>query len=363
MLYGSSAFSVDTANGDLTTTRPTLNRRDGSRYTVNGSTISAGDVAAIRLLYGHHADDLSGDRSADLVWRNTNGALEVDAMSGVDRRYTVPFGSIPSEWKLVGTGDFDADDVVDMLWRNTVSGDNGAWLMSPNGLPGVKAWAQLPHVGPQSGWNVEKTADIDGDGDTDVVWRNVWSGTISIWTMENGAFVIAREYAAGLDWTLVGIADFDASGSADLLWRHTGHPWIGAGNGDVAMWQIDRNGVLVNGGIIWSAVPLDWQIAGTGDFNKDGYPDLLWRNTVSGAVTQWFMVGRSAISMPWVSSGVGLDWQIRQVADLDGDGDADIIWRNLNSGSVSLWRMEGSSIAQWKEPMVRGWDWELVVSH
>ena len=43
-------------------------------------------------------------------------------------------------------------------------------------------------------------------------------------------------------------------------------------------------------------VSLDWDIAGTGDFNNDGYADILWRNHTTGDVAIWLMNGTSISS-------------------------------------------------------------------
>jgi hypothetical protein len=34
-------------------------------------------------------------------------------------------------------------------------------------------------------------------------------------------------------------------------------------------------------------VPLDWTVAGTGDFNGDGRDDIAWRNQDTGSVSNW----------------------------------------------------------------------------
>ena len=38
-------------------------------------------------------------------------------------------------------------------------------------------------------------------------------------------------------------------------------------------------------------VTLDWKMSGIGDFNKDGNPDILWRNPSTGENLVWYMEG------------------------------------------------------------------------
>jgi hypothetical protein len=39
--------------------------------------------------------------------------------------------------------------------------------------------------------------------------------------------------------------------------------------------------------VAFGAVPLDWAIAGVGDYDGDGRSDLLWRQASTGAVYLW----------------------------------------------------------------------------
>jgi hypothetical protein len=34
----------------------------------------------------------------------------------------------------------------------------------------------------------------------------------------------------------------------------------------------------------------------TGDFNADGHPDIMWRHASTGAISVWFMSGRTRVS-------------------------------------------------------------------
>ena len=62
-------------------------------------------------------------------------------------------------------------------------------------------------------------------------------------------------------------------------------------------------------------VTTDWAVAGTGDFNNDGFADILWYNASSGQAVIWFMNGASVIGggsvgaapSPWTIAGMNAD--------------------------------------------------------
>ena len=78
----------------------------------------------------------------------------------------------------------------------------------------------------------------------------------------------------------------------DILWRNYG---TAASSGWNDVWYL--NGMQYPGriGVQSGSSDPGWQIAGTGDFNNDGYTDILWRYYGTGAYQGlndiWYMNG------------------------------------------------------------------------
>jgi hypothetical protein len=97
-------------------------------------------------------------------------------------------------WSIVATGDFDGDGKTDLVWRQASSGTNVLWLM--NGATQSSSAA----LGGDTDWRITTTGDYNGDGKTDLVWRQNSSGASVLWLM-NGA---SSTYLGGnSDWTVV----------------------------------------------------------------------------------------------------------------------------------------------------------------
>jgi len=86
-------------------------------------------------------------------------------------------------------------------------------------------------------------------------------------------------------WRIVAAADMNADGSPDLVWQHSA-------TGHLAVWLM--NGLQYADGVWMSPDQVgdtNWKIAGTGDFNLDGRPDLIWHHQTQGTVSVWLMNG------------------------------------------------------------------------
>ncbi len=99
------------------------------------------------------------------------------------------------------------------------------------------------------------------------------------------------------------------------------------------------------------------------DFNGDGKPDLLWWNHTMGDVTVWYLNGVTFASWAYVGlRGVPPDWQLVGSGDFNGDGYSDLLWWNHTTGDVSVWYLNGSSFIGWDYVGLRGVpsDWQVA---
>ena len=205
-------------------------------------------------------------------------------------------------WHVAGTGDFNNDTNVDILWRNMSTGSNVVWLM--NGTDWL-ASAELLPVADQS-WQIVGTGDFDNDTQVDILWRNSADGSDvgGTWTGRPGRRARCFSACRIKNWQIVGTGDFKRDGNVDLLWRYNG-----AGGANV-VWYMD-DATWTGSAELIPVGDTAWQIMGTGDYNNDGSVDILWRyNGVGGYNYIWYMDG-----VTWIAGGdlppvADLTWRI-----------------------------------------------------
>jgi hypothetical protein len=270
--------------------------------------------------YSPAVGDLNGDGTADILWRQTSGALQAWFVRGNGTTQilgTAPLPSPGSHWGVHGMADFNGDGTADLLWRHR-SGRLIVWLMQgvdvvAAGSPGILG----------KDWTVLGVRDLDGDGKADILWRHA-SGELFVWLM-NGTRIseTGSPGAAPPRSTIGGVADLDGDGKADILWRDA------AG---LTIWFMDgprpaRAGVV-------GSVPVDGEIIGLGDFDQNGRADIVWRDR-AGTVSLWLMDGTTVVRSGTVGV-IGSDWSVVGVADYAGFDAANIVWRHT-SGRVDMW--------------------------
>ena len=180
--------------------------------------------------------------------------------------------------------------------------------------------------------------DYNGDGTSDILWRNSSLGYNSIHLINNAVLnsKVSVSTVSNLDWKIAGTGDFNGDGTTDILWRNsvTGHNTI----------HLISNAALSSKVNVSTINNFDWKIAGTGDFNGDLTSDILWRNSVTGHNTIHLISNAALSSKVHVSTVKNLDWVIYHEAnDIAGTNagtfaDAHLKWRVELPGNFSLVR-------------------------
>ncbi len=57
-------------------------------------------------------------------------------------------------------------------------------------------------LGQSTDWRVTNTGDFNGDGKTDIVWRQTSTGTTYLWLMNGGQMVASPYLGGSLDWAV-----------------------------------------------------------------------------------------------------------------------------------------------------------------
>jgi FG-GAP-like repeat len=229
----------------------------------------------------------------------------------------------------VGTArDANGDGNSDLTFRNTTTGELIGFLMNGGA---VTSGASLLGPGP---WTIIHTADLNGDGKADLIYRNLIDGTIVVFLM-NGLSVINSTvlFPAGTPWNISQTGDFNGDGKADLLLRNN--------DGSLVVWTMD--GLSVTGGALVLGAASGFTPTHVADFNGDGKADILLRNVSNGSVVLFTMNGISVTS-GGVVLGASSGYTPTHTGDLNGDGKADILFRNDTDGSIVAFLMNGAAV-------------------
>jgi Ca2+-binding RTX toxin-like protein len=332
-------FSFSLSDSTLTYTGGTLTFSGGVNGTISASAVAGGGVQlmlAQTVQAGvDPAGDFNGDGKDDLIWRRGDGAFTEwlgQPNGGFASNDANAWTALPTSWRVVGSGDFNGDGRDDLIWRN----DRGvftSWLGHANGgfvSNDANAWrSDIPVT-----WQVAGTGDFNGDNRDDVLWRRE-DGAFTEWLGQaNGGFTSNDANAwnsVPTNWHIVGIGDFNDDNRDDVIWRRDDGAftnWLGQASG----------GFVSNDADAWrSDIPIDWQVAGTGDFNGDGRADILWRRD-DGAFTDWLGQASGGFTSNDANAWTVLptSWKIVATGDFNGDGRDDIAWRR-DDGTLTDW--------------------------
>lgn len=246
--------------------------------------------------------DFNGDWNNDVLGRVAS-TQELRLYPGTGRGTFGPAATIGTGWGgfnvLETVGDFSGDGYGDVIARAPTTGV--LWLYRGNGKGGWLSPLQIGH-----GWNgfnsLVGPGDFNGDQRVDVLARE--SATGRLWLYPgNGRSGWLPRVLVGVGWgifnTLLGPGDFNGDGTADIVARErsTGLLWLYPHNA-AGGWN---SRVLIGNG--WNSLPA---VMSPGDFNGDGTADLLGYDS-AGALwlyprtAQGTWAGRVQVGQGWTA--------------------------------------------------------------
>jgi hypothetical protein len=169
-----------------------------------------------------------------------------------------------------------------------------------------------------------------------VAWLNPTLKQVSVWQMNGPANLRATMPGATYDpatMAFVGFGDITGDGNADIVFRNTS-------SGAIVIWPmvgLTRGTVLTS-----SAAGSQWTARAVGDMDGDGIADIFW--TTSTQTSTWLMNANGTVKSFTNPLTIPTSATLVGVGDLHNDKKADVIW-HLGSGHYRSWKMNGGSIA------------------
>ena len=270
------------------------------------TNVTASDTYTANFAMPH---DFNADGNADIVWTNTtNNSSIVWNMNNVAKLSESALPAISNGYVIVGTGDFNHDGKPDLFLRNPTTGQNMIFYMN-----GATKLGQATVATQNKSWVVGGIADFNHDGNVDILWRDTAanSNNLFVWYMNGATYVSSSAYmtnagtAIPQPWVVAGVADFNKDGNPDILWRHPT-----ATSNNTYVWYMNGVSRTSSSGYMDYIAP-NWVVAGIADFNKDGNPDILWRDTTANTnnTLGWYMNGvtRSSVSS-YLTPNLAASW-------------------------------------------------------
>lgn len=207
-------------------------------WQMRGASLVAGSVftpsAVVDRNYRIAASgDFNNDGKEDLLLQHTDGTLAVWFMDGtklVSGRLLNPASPGDRNWRVVAAADFNQDGKVDLVFQHT-DGTLAMWFL--DGLNLISASLVTPSNPGDRNWRVVGTGDFNADGYPDFVFQHA-DGTLAVWWMKGASLMQASGITPpnpGAGWRVVSVADRDQDGKPDMLFQHT--------NLDLAVWFMD----------------------------------------------------------------------------------------------------------------------------
>lgn len=303
---------------------------DGSAYDAFGGAVDVdGDV----LVIGAPGDSDDGLDSGSAYVFAQASAISFD-------EHTIETGAAYAIGVRVADIDSDGDADIVTAWRNA---DTIAWHEN------LGAGAFVTHVivaSPDTfadGASAVDAADIDGDGDVDIVATSLENNRVAWYENLGGSPPTFAPHALSSSEDTafaVRAGDLDADGDVDIVVADYGSSQVVWFDNDA------MNPPTFTRRVVSSNVPSATSVD-LADVNDDGALDVVWTAYADDAVGWLESDGAGGGTPPtFTRHAIATDaagaWAVR-AGDLDHDGDVDVVCASINDDEVAWFESDGAS--------------------
>jgi Matrixin len=252
--------------------------------------------------------------------------LTSDDIAGATTLY---WSSLSRMTQPAQVGDFNGDGNTDLLWRNVTNGDVGIWLMNGSTIRQTGIVSN-----PALTWRIVALADLTKQGKTGIVWLNLSTGGYAIW------------YLNGTSLQSSATVNLPVGGYPVVFFGDLNH----LGETDAVQWEPSSGSLVISRGVTaldfsqtWSTpVSTDWVLVGLADIQGDGGKQLVWRSQRTGRVAIWFLTSSFIVGPTVVVAAPPAAWSLRGIGRFNGSSNDNLVWQNSVTGQVAIWNLNAN---------------------
>lgn len=277
---------------------------------------------------GAARNDVDVDGQSDLMFHNpVTRQFSYRVLNGTTVSRTYLVGGVGPGYSVVATGDFNGDGRVDLVWSHPANRDLYMWQGNGTTFTSTR-FGDYP-----AGWRVVGAVDVDRDGRSDLLFHNATTRQFSYRIM-SGTRVVRSYLVGGVGpgYTVAATGDFNGDGFGDIVWTHPA-------NRDLYMWVGNGNTFTSTR---FGTYPAGWVVSAAADVDGDGRSDLLFHNAATRQFSYRIMSGLN-VRRSYLVGNLTAGYTIASVGDFNGDGLADVIWTHPNNRDLYMWTGNGNT--------------------
>ena len=344
---------LDFFTADLGADQITLHRNNG-----NGTYSPSAFLEGLNNPGNVHAADLDQDGDLDLVMVGSGnitpfgvfGSELVVARNDGAGNWSIAYTNtnVPGLWDVT-TGDLNGDGNLDLVYCLGGSFDQIGWQAGNGrfGFAGVGAISTGAATGDEP--RDIHVADVDGDGDLDVLACNYLSNDLSLYRNNGSGISWSRQIlesgASGIRKVVT--ADLNGDGVLDVVRTTVINGQLaylpGRATGGFGRKRIIHTfPTEPTGGGIFGSDPLGPRGFDVADFDDDGDLDIFSASEVGGQVSLHENTGSGVFSAPTMITNAASGVNFIKVVDVDGDEDLDVVAVSPTTNRVTWYEQLGS---------------------